>query len=135
MALVHHIVIDLVALVLLHIQRLSIVNAEQVITESRNHKELLHHTVHVANAAQVAKTNIFLVALSAYLRWNIVPTLWLLYCLYERCKLLIQECLHQCCAVLNQLVQKLISCLSAFIVRSSCLFLIIARAFLLIDYN
>ena len=60
----HHVVIDLLTLVLLDFLSLAIINAEQIITEGRNHEELLHHTIHVANAPQVAQTHIFLIALT-----------------------------------------------------------------------
>jgi len=48
--LMHHIVIDFLTLVLLQILRLAIIHAQQVVAEGGHHEELLHHTVHVADA-------------------------------------------------------------------------------------
>jgi hypothetical protein len=59
----HHVVIDALALVLLVFLCHAIVNAEQVVSEGRDHEELLHHTVHVADAAEVTETTIPLVSL------------------------------------------------------------------------
>ena len=58
--LVHHVVIDHFALVLLHLLLLAVVDAEQVVAESWHHEELLHHAVHVADATEVAQTDVFL---------------------------------------------------------------------------
>ena len=52
--LVHHVVVDLVAPVLLHVKFFAIINTHQVVAEGGHHKELLHHRVHVADAAQVS---------------------------------------------------------------------------------
>lgn len=48
--LMHHVVINLLTLVFFEILRLAVVHAQQIVPEGRHHKELLHHTVHVADA-------------------------------------------------------------------------------------
>jgi hypothetical protein len=61
---VKHIVIDLLTLVLLNIFGLTVIHGEKVVTEGRYHEELLHHSVHVANATKVTKTDVLLFALN-----------------------------------------------------------------------
>lgn len=61
--LVHHVVIDLLSFVFSQLFWLAVINTEQVVAECRHHKELLHHTVHVADAAKVDETTVLLVSL------------------------------------------------------------------------
>ena len=75
--LVHHAVVNLLTLVLFDILSLAVIDAHQVIPQSWDHKELLHHTVHVTDATEVAKTDILLVAFRLNL-WHIIPVLGLL---------------------------------------------------------
>ena len=56
--LMKHVIINLVSLILNKLFTLSIVNTQQVVPEGRNHEELLHHRVHVTNAAQISETHI-----------------------------------------------------------------------------
>ena len=63
--LVQHVVINHVALVFLDLFRLAVINAHQVVTEGRHHEELLHHAVHVADAAQVAQAHVLLLGVIA----------------------------------------------------------------------
>lgn len=58
--LVHHVVIDLITLVVDYICWLAIIDTEKIVAEGGSHEELLHHGVHVADAAEVNETNIFL---------------------------------------------------------------------------
>jgi hypothetical protein len=58
--LMEHIVIDLVALVLLQVFRQSIIDTQQVVSERGDHKELLKHGVHIANASQIPQSHILL---------------------------------------------------------------------------
>ena len=101
LTLVHHIVVNSLAFVLFHVGWLSVVNAEQVVAEGWNHEELLHHAIHVANAAQITQSNVLLISLSGDLWWHIAPKLGLLNCLDKWGQLLVQECLHQSCTVLD----------------------------------
>lgn len=75
--LVQHVVVDLLLLVLFNHFWLAVVDTEQVVSESGDHKELLQHRVHVANAAKVANTHVLLDALGGVWRC-VVPCLWLL---------------------------------------------------------
>jgi len=52
--LMHHIVINFFALIFLDLFLLAIIDAHQIVSEGWDHEELLHHTVHVADAAEVA---------------------------------------------------------------------------------
>ena len=58
--LVQHVIILLLALVLSYGRLHSVIHAQHVVTEGRNHKELLHHRVHVANATQIAQAYVLL---------------------------------------------------------------------------
>jgi hypothetical protein len=51
--LVQHVVINLLSFVFLDLLWLAVVYTEQVVPKRRNHEELLHHRVHVADAPQV----------------------------------------------------------------------------------
>lgn len=86
--LVHHVIIHLFALVVFQVFWLPVVNAEQVVAEGRDHEELLHHAVHVADAAQIAQADVLLVALRLDLR-NVVPSLGLLDGRDERRQMLV----------------------------------------------
>jgi hypothetical protein len=46
-----HIIIDLLILVVNNVLFDTVINAKQVVSKSRDHEELLQHTVHVANTA------------------------------------------------------------------------------------
>ena len=71
--LVEHVVVDLLALVLDQLFLLAILNAQKIVSESWNHKELLHHGVHVANASQISQTNILLSStLTSFLAWWLI---------------------------------------------------------------
>jgi len=77
---VKHIVINVFSLILDDLFGLSVINAEQVVPQRGNHEELLHHGVHVADAAQVAQTHVLLrtTFTSLLRRWLIAPYLRLL---------------------------------------------------------
>ena len=66
---------------------------------------------------------------------NISPVLWFLDRLDKRQKLLLKELLHQIGTALDKLVQKLVSCLSALVLRSLRFFLVISGTDLLLDHN
>lgn len=74
--LVHHVVVDHLVLVLLHFFGLTIIHAQQVVAEGRHHEELLHHAIHVADAAQVAQADVPLSALARL--GDVRPASWLL---------------------------------------------------------
>ena len=76
----------------------AVINAKQVVPESRNHEELLHHGIHVADAAQVAQTDVLLVPLLGRLGL-IAPRLRLLNCLNQGQELSLKEALHKISAV------------------------------------
>ena len=77
----HTIVFQLVA-ELLHVRRYAVIDAQQVVPESRDHVELLHHTVHIANATKISESYVGLDAFS--LVWRLViPTGWLLDSLHK----------------------------------------------------
>ena len=132
--LVHHVVVNLLILVLFDLLGLAVIDAEQVVAEGGDHEELLHHTVHVADAAQVAQAYILLIALRGNLR-NIAESLWLLNCHNEGDKIGIEERLHEVRAALDQLMQQLISSFSALVIWSGCLFLVRAGANLRVDHD
>ena len=132
--LVHHVIINLFALVVFQVFWLAVVNAEQVVAEGRDHEELLHHAIHVADAAQIAQADVLLVALRLDLR-NVAPRLRLLDGRDERRQLLIQERLHQGRAILDQLVQQLVGSLTALVVRRGGLFLVATGALLLAEHD
>ena len=96
--LVHHVVIDFFTFVLYQILWFAVINAKQVVPESRNHEELLHHGIHVADAAQVAQTDVLLVPLLGRLGL-IAPSLRLLNCLNQGQELSLKEALHKISAV------------------------------------
>ena len=75
--LVHHVVVNLLILVLFDLLGLAVIDAEQVVAEGGDHEELLHHAIHVADAAQIAQADVLLIALRLDLR-NVVPRLGLL---------------------------------------------------------
>ena len=58
-----HVVIDFFALVIFQLLRLTIIDCKQVVAEGGDHEELLHHGVHVADAAEVSESDILLNAL------------------------------------------------------------------------
>ena len=58
--LVKHVVVDCLVTIVFELFFYTVVNAEQVVAECGNHEELLHHAVHVADAAQVAKADALL---------------------------------------------------------------------------
>jgi hypothetical protein len=55
-----HVVINVKSLILLDVLLGMVVNAEQVVSEGRDHEELLEHRVHVADAPQVPQTHVLL---------------------------------------------------------------------------
>ena len=112
----HHVVIDALALVLLVFFFHAVIDTEQVVSKGRNHEELLHHAVHVANAAKVSETDILLVSLLGSLG-HVVPVLRLLDGLDEWYKLSLEEALHESCTVLDHHVKELVGCLTALVVR------------------
>ena len=59
--LMQHVIVVHVSFVLLHIWRLSIIYAKQVVAEVWNHVELLHHAVHVADATEIFQPDVLLV--------------------------------------------------------------------------
>ncbi len=59
----HHVVIDLFPFVFCQLLRLAVIDAEQVVAECWHHKELLHHTIHVADAAEIDETAVLLMSL------------------------------------------------------------------------
>jgi len=52
--LMHHVVVNLLTFVFLEIFCFTVINTEQIVPEGGDHEELLHHRVHVADAAHVA---------------------------------------------------------------------------------
>lgn len=54
LSLMHHVVIDCLTLVFFELFIFTVIDAHQVVSEGGNHEELLHHAVHVADAAKVA---------------------------------------------------------------------------------
>ena len=132
--LMHHAVVNALPLVVLEVFGLAVIDAEQVVAEGWNHEELLHHTVHIADTAQVAKTHICLRAFRLNLR-DVVPGPGFLDSGNEWHELLIQESLHQRRAVLDQLVEQLISGFTALVVGCGCLFLVSSGALLLVEHN
>ena len=74
----HHVVVDLLALVLIELLFLAIIDAEEVVSEGRCHEELLHHAVHVADAAQVSEAAVLLVLGGRLCSRRVVPALGLL---------------------------------------------------------
>lgn len=80
-----NIVINSFALVLLKIFRLAIINGEKIVAEGGNHEELLHHCIHVADAAEVFQSNILLLtSLLDRTWWLIVPSVVALNQLHQR---------------------------------------------------
>jgi hypothetical protein len=104
--LMEHVVIDLFISILFNVLFLSIVHTEQIVSKVWNHEELLHHRVHVANAAKVLQSNILLRPLkAASARWHIEPALGSLDGLNQWKQILIQESVHKEAAILDQLDQ------------------------------
>ena len=80
--LVHHVVINFFTLVIYKILWSAVINGKQVLPEGSNHEEFLHHGIHVADAAQVAQTDVLLVPLLSRLGL-VAPILRLLNCLNQ----------------------------------------------------
>ena len=135
MELVHHIVVDHVALVLLHLFRLSVVHTEQIVAEGWDHEELLHHAVHVADATKVAQANVLLCALSRVGLRSVAPGIGLLDGDDERHELSVEELLHEGGAVLDELVEELVGGLSTFDVGGSGSLSIRASSDLLMNHH
>ena len=75
--LVEHVVIDCLApFVLDEVLLFSIISTEHIVPEARNHEELLEHTVHVADAAEVPETDVWLVSF-CQVWWGKSPLCWL----------------------------------------------------------
>ena len=55
--LVQYVIVNHLCLVLYHVLRSVIVSLQHLVSERRDHEELLDHGVHVTNAAQVAEAN------------------------------------------------------------------------------
>ena len=63
--LMQHVVVESVVTVGLHFFSDVVIHSQQVVSQCWDHEELLHHAVHVADAAQVTQTNVFLDAIRA----------------------------------------------------------------------
>ena len=100
-----HIVIYIPSLVLDDLWILAILDAEKVVAEGRDHEELLHHTVHVADAAKVAKAYILLEAvLATFLRWRLVgPASRLINSVQHWQQDLAKEAFHQLATLSDEL--------------------------------
>ena len=80
--LMEHVIIDCLLSVFLQLFFLAIIDTEKVIAQGWDHEELLHHGVHVADAAKILETNIGLGPLKRVsTRRCIKPCLRLLDCL------------------------------------------------------
>ena len=109
-----------------------LLQAHQVVAESRYHEELLQNAVHITDAAEVPEAHVLLV-LARTGRRHVVPALGLLDSRDQRLELGLQESLHECRAVLDQLVEELVGCLAALVVLYGGLLLVFARTNLLLD--
>ena len=122
--LVKHVIVKYFALVLLVVFSDAIIHAEDVVAEGRCHEELLHHTVHVANATKVPESDVLLESsiLSGRL---VVPLVWILDLFEKRSKLLFHKLVHQYWTLFDQLQEKRVSCFTALVVlgASGCLLL------------
>ena len=67
-----HVVINFLVFEFLEVRSDSIINAQHVVSEAGDHEELLKHTVHVADAAQILESY---VGLRTFIltRWLVVP--------------------------------------------------------------
>lgn len=91
--LMQQVIIKYFTFVFFVICRCAIVNTKNIVSEGWGHEELLHHAVHVTDATEVSKTDVFLHS-RALPRWLIVPLVWLINHLKERHKLLLHETSH-----------------------------------------
>ena len=89
-----HVIIVELATVLSHFGLNAIVDTQQVIPEGRDHKELLHHTVHVAYAAEIPDPNVCLHPLALRTGRGVVPLVWLFDRVHEGFELVLEEALH-----------------------------------------
>lgn len=132
----HHVIIDLITLVLCHFEVLTVIDAEKIVAEGGRHEELLHHRVHVADAAEVNHADVLLLRRGVGGRCRlIIPRLRLLDGSDKGLKVLSKELLHQSTTVLDKLMKQLIGGLSTLVVFAHGLLRLLTRARLLLDHN
>ena len=92
-----HVVVNDSTFILSQLLSLAVLYAEQVVPERWDHEELLHHAIHVADAAEIAQANIILTAAfsSLFRRRCVVPHTWLLDSVEHGDEHLSEEALHQ----------------------------------------
>ena len=92
--LMQHVVVNDFLLVFSGVLSDAIFHTEQVVAESWDHKELLHHRVHVADASEVLQTHI-VAEITTRLSWSVLPTLLLLDVGHHGVHVVLQEVAHE----------------------------------------